>query len=424
MALALGLAGLVPMRPVRGQSGADDLRMDSVFTGSGRVYASTSRGIYRARADGGPWEKVSAPSSLPPSGNFASGTDADGGIYYVASRPFRPGNGPGDPAVPLPTPAGLIYGLHRMASGGGAWEVVPGDYHFLHVLADGRRLFALVTESTRPAAEPRVIESTNRGDRWRELPALPREAGMPFRLLPDPDHPGQVCVQAHGLRTVVLQAADARYEWQVERELAWQRRRPPGDARQPIPGLPASGIPWVPATLGNYFAVPAGLRTPGEMPGPPVLPGLWLETGTNRVLAVGGEVKLDVRIRMLAGSPPPGGAARKLVDVPGAEDLWFLTGFGPSGEALVVTPRRSPADVRRDPGWKATPFGPGSSLERVVNLSSMTSWATPGRYRVRVVYDSYGVSQGRKDEWAMQLVSGELEIEVKQGARGRPKEME
>jgi hypothetical protein len=386
----------------------DPERIEAVLTGREHHYASARNGLYRASVSADAWEPVQIPESMPSGGSMTGSTDSEGDLYYYAVRGYKPPRVQGDRPIPLPVPQQWVYGLYRKPAGNDAWELTSRDEGFQHVLAFGGRVFAIAAKPADPGTPQRILESTDRGSTWRALPATPAAAGYLTGLFPDPAHPDQVCVYADGLRRLILRAPDPSYQWEVEKPSAWARRQTSGESIFLRPEEHSIGVPVTPATLGNFLRIPREFRPALN---PTLVPCLWIEPGQERTFRADADVVLTVQMQTGPGFPPT--PAKGFVDVAGATDLWSLYRITPSGLVEVFRPTAPTDRTRQSASWISEPLRPEGPRRRTLNLSGLAPFREPGRYRVQVVYDSTGVSRKRPREWALQLVSPVIEIEVK-----------
>lgn len=375
-------------------------RIDSIVRVGDSVFASTPSGIFRAPFSGGTWERTAMLESMPLGGALSGPSVPGDEIYYHAVRQHPP--------LAVPAPDHRVYGLYRKGPGNSPWELASPDQDFLHLLVDGSRIFAAVKSRTNPREES-VLESTNRGGTWRALPPLPPNAGYLVGLIPDPDHPGLVCVLTAGIRGHVIHARDASYDWEVTREHRWRRRSADSMLGFSDPGGVSVSTPQVVgATLDTYFQYPAHLRAD---PRRTFFPALWIELGRRRQFQIESNVIVVASLRSTPNFHSQPG--RNFVDMTDNTGFWGMVRVTPSGTAEIFHPVLRGDVDRNSPGWISDPLLPDAIHRRSLNLSELAPFREQGQYRIQIFYSNQDASANRKDEWALQVCSEIFNIEVR-----------
>ena len=168
------------------------------------LFAANRAGVFRATLATKRWVKLTTPPEMPPGGMFAREPEDSSQVYYISSRQLQGWRPPVGPEK---------FGLYLSRDDGSTWTRVSDvdDYGPVLLLPNGT-LFA-VTNPSSSNAPARVHRSTDQGKTWKDITG--KSFGMISGLFPDPDHPGQVCLNVSGMRAIVQQADDENYQWRI-----------------------------------------------------------------------------------------------------------------------------------------------------------------------------------------------------------------
>ena len=402
LAVCLCLGGVDPLIGAEVVVPPSNLKQEvtSLFIHGGHVEAVTRRGFYEAERKSPAWHVMTVPASMPPGGQFATGPEPSGDIYYYTTVDRTPG---------LSTPDTWIHGLYRRSTGKGRWELMSGPEDFHSVLVHSNVVFAVAGQNMQTASPQKVLRSTDQGRTWQDLSANQAPFGGLRSLFPDPDHPGQVCLRADGIRPMIWQASNSRYQWQEQREIDWIRRHPTAldESGFFAPRFTSNTqVPMVQVTLENFFELPREDFKP--LPVPAVnYPGLAFSIGGARTFSVGSPIVLPVELQLRT-------AARvgTLVDWPDEIVCWGLRRLTPDGKSEVIGPRAPSTNASSIPPV-LHPLTRTAPYRRVVNLNALAEFREPGKYRVQLIYSSYDRAKKDRRQWPMEISGPVIDLELK-----------
>jgi len=377
------------------------------------VFASTPDGLFRASLESKRWERLKTPPDMPLDGTFAALPDDSPQVIYVAKRSQRD----------KPPRNGLRHGLYLSRDDGTTWELITArdDFGATLLLPNGT-LFA-VTGADGVNHGSRLLRSPDLGKTWRDITG--KAGGQFMGLEPDPDHPGLVRIHAWALRDYMFTANDENYQWKTVRGAE------PASGRRPSPKFFsrdsfATNFFYVyGATLSNYFQYDFGNHTSAlALEVVPVKARFEFAPGARVVVPVQVVIhhdpdagpprrrKLDDKGRP---NPKPEPPSVKFADQPGGTDFWGLRVESSDSQvekrppdrrtitvSATTTPDGKTVSTRSQPPavkYEVVNLSPSSPYAREIELGRFFDFSKPGEYRVQILYDSGGHTDGAKEVW-------------------------
>jgi len=385
-----------------------DVRLDQVLRRKSDVLVTSNAGIFWSNSELKEWEKRTLPAEMPTGGRFGVVPEGSAQILYYTVRwnKLTDGQRPG------------IYGS---TDAGLTWQLLSeGDDYGPVALLENGALFA-VTNAMQLNRHAIVEVSRDMGKTWRDISG--KSFGEIYRLFPDPDHPGLICVEANSIRGYILQADDESYDWKATRSWEWHPER-----REKVPfgrsySTSAAQNPlymfW--ATIRNYYeydfiygaSSPAiDLRADGE----------------RFAFRAGDVIAVPITVRFLQdlrnGKTP---IVEKLIDHPSNLGVWGLR-WEFNGERSYKSPdivasvyRIRDEDfatrikglpgfqaekknaliegLKNDPAWKTVEFSATAPYRRMLEIGKLGDLARPGEYRVQLDYESTYLADRKEGQW-------------------------
>jgi hypothetical protein len=377
------------------------------------VLAATQKGLFRGSLSKKQWEQVSFPTD--PSTLTLFGDNPSSNLL-TAILPRKGWDSKTQKAIQIKNP-----GLYLSRDQGKTWQLQSNAEEFLQVLQVGEKLFATVRRDPPSGSYDNgvVMVSEDQGKTWRDLTT---PASRAWRILPDPDHPGLICLQVTGIRMYIYQADDENYKWKQYREWDWPSKPKQKVAPQVLWGRVELGhFPIYFSTLKNYFAHDFGDGI--------FLPGLTLSPRVAKYrFASNAPKKVDIDVKLTAQDD-----SIEFLDNKKNHDFWWVevrqpSGEitrsekyeGPLGEHYGSKPKRVQAakEYRQSHPVSKTRLKTGSVYTRSLDLEDFIRQIEPGTYYVRVFYNS-GWSM-TKTNWDMktdhefcgEVASEEFQVQI------------
>ncbi len=363
----------------------------SLLTHGDQVEATTSEGFYQADRQARVWRPVEVPPSLAPGGQFVAGPPGSGVIYYHPILNFDGSK---------PRTGSWVFGLYRQSARSPRWELVHGPAYFQSVLVLEKSIYGITLGEPWTKPVQKFIRSFDQGKTWEDLTAKLPATVTWVGLIPDPDHPGQACVRAQGLRASILQADENSDHWREVRGTLWGpwEGKHPTEATHFAPRFTTGSMaPTLHATLQNYFEYPFGDTVE--------IPSLAMTVNGDRTFAVGAPLLLPVELSLRTDVK-----VGTLMDTPDETVCWSLRRRMPNGKYEAVGPRPLSAGTPAAQGHQLTRKTP---YQRTINLRALADFREPGKYRVQLLYTSYALAQRAKGQWPLEITGPILDLEVK-----------
>ena len=173
--------------------------------------------------EAGIYHQLHTRAELPTPGTMVTSPKDKDIVYYFTNRLRMWG---------VAANVGKHAGLYVSKDRGKTWRLRSNQYEFekLFVHPDTNQLFAIITDDWLASDEKdgtlqhyysnKVITSAD-GEKWKDITGERGHMADLLSIFPDPDHPGQVCLEANSIRDYVLQARDKNYtDWNWLRRIA------------------------------------------------------------------------------------------------------------------------------------------------------------------------------------------------------------
>jgi hypothetical protein len=379
----------------------------SAFVHRDWVFATAPGGLYRASPRDKRFVRLPMPERVPQVGLLVA-QPADSSVLYF--------NAPRSASWALASTAGKTFGLYRCDVQGGKWELLSSRYELqcVHCRQDGT-LFAITQLPVRAPQAPdrpfdtdRILTSEDSGKSWRDISGGISPFLVLDEILADPDHKDLVCLRGSGKsERYWFQASDGAYRWAQIAELEWGKRHGSHDYFFPEDYKIRNDNPTIVATLSNYFDFPFGGTT--------ALTPFDVSVGGARTFKREERVVVPLQVTFRSAT----GRTITLVDTESGHLVWALRRILPDGRREVIFPPgedNRPLDEVMPDGTRAVvPAGaalrPGpanlrvhrladrQSYKRLLDLSAMCDFSTPGEYLVQLVYEGGTVADPNRGEW-------------------------
>jgi hypothetical protein len=401
-----------------------DVPLDAVLVRTADVFVTCSDGIYRANRKAKQWNKLTLPAEMPIGGLLGTVPAGSPHILYHNSQARR-------------LEDGQKPGIYHSSDDGQTWKLLAEGYDYGPVaLLDNDALFA-ATNASRRNGKAQIGVSRDFGRTWWDISK--GTFGEFYRLFPDPDHPGLICIEANSVRNYIFQAADETYEWKATRSWDWHPERLEGVRFGRSYSTHVNHVPlyMLRATLRNYFDHAFEDRIS--------IPAIDLATAGKRfVFRIGEPVRVPVQIRFLedmrmreklweeaiaagrqVGELKP--TIVTLLDHDDSLDVWGLrvefdgkrTPRRPAVTTAVHDARQADfqARMRGEPGrgeqgerdflvklrsqteWKKVQVSADAPYRRTIDLDKLHDFSAPGEYRVQLDYDDSWLVDSGKEAW-------------------------
>lgn len=401
-----------------------DCPLDAILLRANDVIVTCKAGIFRADLKAKEWQKLSLPAEMPPGGQFGTVPAGSPHILYHSRSSLR-------------REEGQTPGIFLSSDDGKTWKLLAEGYDFGPVaLLDNDALFA-VTNAGRSNGKAQIGISRDFGKTWRDISE--GTFGEFYRLFPDPDHPGLICIEANSIRNYIFQAGDETYKWKATPSWHWHPER-----LQAVPfgrsySTHVTHVPlyMLQTTLRNYFDHDFGNQTS--------IPAIDLEAeGKRFVFRAGEPVRVPIQIRLLENMRMREKLRKEaieagrqveelkpmvvtLLDHDDNLDIWgLLVEFDskrvsrpPALTAAVRDAREADfqARIRGEPGrgeqgerdflvqlrgraeWKRVQVSAETPYRRTIDLDKLHDFSAPGEYRVQLDYDDSWLVDSGKDAW-------------------------
>jgi hypothetical protein len=397
-----------------------DLHLSSVLRRKDDVLAANAAGIFWSDLEQKEWRKLPVLEEMPTDGQFGAVPDGSNQIVYYSLgwKKRRQGQKPG---------------IYSSTDSGRTWQLLSeGDDYGPVLLLDSGDLFA-VTNARRLNGKASIEVSRDMGRIWRDITG--KSFGEIYRLFPDPDHPGLVCVQANSIRDYVFQAEDENYAWKPTRSWDWHPER---DEKVPFGrsnSTSSSPLYMLPATLRNYFEHDFGNWTK--------IPAIDLSVDQERFTFAAGEpIIVPIAIRFLEQTPsssPP--IVEKLIDHSTNLGIWGVRvefrgerSYSQPGITKAVYELRS-ADfaarrrdesgfraakqkelidgLRADPLWKTVEFSAAAPYKRLLDIGRLYDFSQVGEYQVQLDHDNSFLGDRKEGHWVGRFSSGVFTVTIR-----------
>lgn len=354
-----------------------DPALQSILRLDNDVFATTDDGFYHADLPDRHWKRIRG-MPMRPGGSFANEPLEAVELYYSTFPPSE-----GFPRHPQPPRTAQIW---RSDDRGRSWRHVADrtELSYMLLLEDGS-LYAI--------ANGRVLRSKDRGASWEDITHDQR--GTPLSLSEDGRRPGQIVVRADGgMRLLDWYAPDAGYGWKYT--LGADIRVTPASFMVRQASTTWFGL-GAKASLQSYF--------PDEYRNEVQVFGLLAVTGRDEWIFTSGKpMVVPVEVRSLSH-----GDAVHLVDYEDARRCWSLNVMGDDTSSATRTQLGLPAKGTRD----VVAVDPEHPYRRTIDLSEIQPLLNrPGRYRAKLVYNSYGIAGSSHGEWPGMFEGADFGIEI------------
>lgn len=399
-----------------------DTHLTSVLVREGDVFAANAVGLYRASRTEKRWRHLPTPGELPPSGAFGRVPGSSEAILYYVPR---------SRAWKIPDKESKRFGLYASEDTGETWSLLSDEHDFRDVfLHDDGTVYAIVeTRYPFPVRQPgyttgipwsttdasgrkiairqRILRSGDTGRTWEDITGTIGPGVELLGIFADPDHPDLICLNANCIRGLVLQAADADYEWKTSVVWNWRERHMTDEmffGRSQTGG----GSPFyrLRATLDNYFA--HSFRDRVEINPFDIVTGR-----STYVFSKGQSKHVEVAVHFYCEQPD-----LVFKDLTTSLDRWGIRVKTPAGKRegvypLAGTNRGKPREeyLASDEivSWRLTRERP---YRRSLDLAALYDFQAAGTYRVQLRYNGYRVADFNKKEFSGGFAGNVFEVRV------------